>query len=403
MTTLIQRNPMRAVSLGVVAVLVLALFLVVLPGGGSRTLTAHFERATAVYPGTDVRVMGVSIGEVTAVVPDGNSVRVEMKYSDEYKLPADAKAAVVTPTLVADRYVQVFPAYDKGAVMADGGDISLDRTSTPIELDRMYQAIDDLSTTLGPKSGSTSGALGNLLSAGAKALNGNGTLGSRTLRNLSAAADTFAQNRGPLFDNVRALAEITDTLARNDSTVQAFLTQLTSTSSQLAGERDEIQQVLESLAKVLGTVKGFVHDNRAALGRNVDLLSSLLERVDNQKDALGLVAQKGALAMGNLAVAFEPNTGTFGSRVQIPQGLQLRPDQFLCQTLVNAGAPQSICTVISNLLQPLLPATKDDVSAPAPQNAPSSGGTPSAPPADGSTGSTGKAPSLFSLLGGGRG
>ena len=31
------------------------------------------------------------------------------------------------------------------------------------------------------------------------------------VRNLSEAAETFARNRGPLFDNVRSLAEITDT------------------------------------------------------------------------------------------------------------------------------------------------------------------------------------------------
>ncbi|MGH8939234.1 MAG: MlaD family protein, partial [Actinomycetes bacterium] len=122
-------------SLGAQAVVVLlVLGFLILPGEGSRTVTAHFDRAVAVYPGTDLRVMGVRIGEVTAVVPDGNSVRVEMTYEQEYKLPADAKAAVVTPTLVADRYVQVFPAYADGAALPDGGAIPLTRTQTPIEL-----------------------------------------------------------------------------------------------------------------------------------------------------------------------------------------------------------------------------------------------------------------------------
>ena len=249
--------------------------------------------------------MGVQIGEVTSVVPDGNSVRVEMNYDEEYKLPADAKAAVVTPTLVADRYVQVFPAYGKGAALPDGGDIPLSRTQTPIELDRMFKALDDLSVTLGPKGGETSGALGDLLTAGSKALEGNGELGSQTIRNLSDAAEVFASNRGPLFDNVRSLAAITDTLAANDTTVESFLTHLTSVSGQLEGERDELRTVLKSLARVLGIVKGFVRENREALGTDVELLTSLLERVDNQKDNLGLVVQKGSSAMSNLAIAFE--------------------------------------------------------------------------------------------------
>ena len=40
----------------VVALIVLGFFL--LRGGDDRVVTAHFDRAIAVYPGTDLRVMG---------------------------------------------------------------------------------------------------------------------------------------------------------------------------------------------------------------------------------------------------------------------------------------------------------------------------------------------------------
>lgn len=380
----------------------LLLTFLVFPRDGSRTVTAHFDRAVAVYPGTHLRVMGVRVGEVTAVVPEGNSVRVEMTYDKAYKLPADAKAAVVTPTLVADRYVQVFPAYSKGPAMADHGDIPLARTQTPIELDRMFKSLDDLAVTLGPKAGSTSGALDNLLTAGAKALDGNGALGSKTIRNLSHAAEVFADNRGPLFENVRALAGITDTLAANDTTVQAFMADLASVSEQFAGERDELRDVVASLARVLGTVKGFVHENRATLGKDLELLSSLLERVDNQKDALGLVVQKGSLAMSNLALSFESGTGTFGSRVQIAPGIQFRPDQFLCQTLVNIGTPEAVCSMLTNLLQPLLPATSGAAAA-SPTGSTAETTTPAAPTEDSTpspSGTQSGLPALLELLGG---
>ena len=48
------------------------------------------------------------------MIPEGNSVRVEMEYDAEVDVPADAKAVVVTPTLVADRFVQLTPVYDEG-------------------------------------------------------------------------------------------------------------------------------------------------------------------------------------------------------------------------------------------------------------------------------------------------
>ena len=401
MTGWSRRNQMIAAAIPV-ALLLLA--FLVFPRDGSRTVTAHFDRAVAVYPGTDLRVMGVQVGEVTAVVPDGNSVRVEMVYDEEYKLPAGASAAVVTPTLVADRYVQVFPAYGKGAVMADGGVIPLGRTQTPIELDRMFKALDDLSLTLGPKAGSTDGALDNLLTAGTKALDGNGELGSRTIRSLSAAAETFASNRGPLFDNVRSLAEITDTLAENDATVEAFLKHLTSVSGQLEGEREELRAVFASLARVLGIVKDFVRENRKVLGDDVELLASLLQRVDNQKENLGLVVQKGSSALSNLAIAFESGTGTYGSRINIPQGIFNRPDQFICQTLENSipNLPPSVCLAIGTLLKPLLPATSGANAASATEPGQGDPTDPSTTPEPIQSGPKIKLPSLFDLLGGGR-
>jgi phospholipid/cholesterol/gamma-HCH transport system substrate-binding protein len=206
--------------------------------------------------------------------------------------------------------------------------------------------------------------LANLLESSSKAFEGNGELGAETIRNLSAAADTFARNRGPLFDNVRALAELTNTLADNDDTVQDFLKSLSSVSDQLAGERDDLESMLAALADVLSIIEDFIHENRAILGEDIERFASVLERVERQKDALGLVVQKGPLAMGNLAVAYEPGSRTFGSRVQIAPGIQFRPDQFLCQVvLVATEAPPTACALIETLLTPLLPATSGAAAA----------------------------------------
>ncbi len=105
--------------------------------------------------------------------------------------------------------------------------------------------------------------------------------------------------------------------------------------------------------------------------------------------------------MGNLALAFDPSTGTYGSRVQITPGLQFRPDQFLCQTLVNIGTPEAACTMLTDLLKPLLPAS----SAPA-ASVPQPGTTDSAscrrpPPTRRRPARLASLPALLDLLGGG--
>ena len=111
------------------------------------------------------------------------------------------------------------------------------------------------------------------------------------------------------------------------------------------------------------------------------------------------MVQKGSLAMSNLALAFEASTGTYGSRVQIAPGIQFRPDQFLCQTLVNVGTPESVCSMLTDLLKPLLPATAG-TAAPLPTTTdvlPEPAVGSKTPPAGTQSG----LPALLGLLGGG--
>ena len=73
-------------------VMVAALTAILWPSGPQTHVTAYFERATGVYPGTEVRILGVKVGKVTKVTPKGNMVEVEMAYDAKYKVPAGAQA-----------------------------------------------------------------------------------------------------------------------------------------------------------------------------------------------------------------------------------------------------------------------------------------------------------------------
>ena len=97
--------------------------------------------------------------------------------------------------------------------MADGADIALPDTAVPVELDRIYASLRDLSEALGPNGVNKDGTLDHLLEAGAKALDGQGARGNQMIRQLSEAAATFGEGGGRLFDTVSELATFTNTLA----------------------------------------------------------------------------------------------------------------------------------------------------------------------------------------------
>lgn len=359
MSSILDRLSGRALAVAVAILLAAATFFVILGNGGaSKHVTAHFSRAVAIYPGSELRLMGVRIGSVDAVVPEGDSVRVDMTYDAAYRLPADAKAAIVTPTLVADRFVQVSPAYTSGPVMTDHADIPLDQTATPVELDRIYKSLADLSQALGPNGANKNGALSSLFSAGAKALGGQGALANKTLLEMSQAVQTFGDNSGALFGSVRQLSQLTQTLAANDAFVNQFMGDLAGVSAQLAGERNDLRQALAALAGVVTTVRSFVHDNKAALTSNIKGLASVLGTIASEKSALATAIQLGPLGLSNLTLAYDVKTGSIGSRLQLGPTAQSLGN-VLCDIVVNARIANSglACQILKKITAPLSGAT----------------------------------------------
>ncbi len=347
----------RALAVATAVILLAATFFVVRGDDEVRTVTAHFPRAVSVYEGSEVRILGVKVGRVTAVVPEGNSVRVEMEYDAEEKLPADAKAAVITPTLVADRFVQLTPAYTGGPVMQDGADIPLPDSGVPVELDRIYSSLRDLSKALGPNGVNKDGTLDHLLRAGARNLEGEGRLGNQMIRNLSAATATFGRGSGDLFGTVTELAKFTEVLGNNDRLVRAFMKDLAGVSSVLAGERVELSRALDAVSRSVGAVEGFVKNNRTALVTDLEKITRVMKTINSERDSLDTVLRVGPLALGNLAVAFNTQTGSIGSRIGL-EGTFGNPDGLLCAIVMQSDMPRPsknlACEIFTQLLEPVV-------------------------------------------------
>ena len=349
---LVKRIP-KPLLIAVMLLAVVGAYLVLRPGAETRTATAHFSRAVSVFEDTEVRILGVPVGRVTAVVPQGDTVRVEMEYDAEYPVPEDAKAVIITPTLTADRFIQLTPAYTDGAKLADGAVIEVEDTGTPIELDRIYKSLSDVTRALGPNGVNRDGTLNNVLKAGSRFLDGQGAKANATIVNMSRAVEVFADGSGDLFGTVRALDEFSTALAANDAAVSRFMGNLGAVSQQLADEKDELAAALSNLAGVLAKVEQFVRGNRELLTKDVENLTRILGVMATERTALETVLDIGPAAMGNLHIAFDPESGTIGSRLNF-QGNVQDLDNFLCILVRNAGISESgqACQLFKGLLEP---------------------------------------------------
>src|SRR6476661_9991350 len=182
---LLSKGGLRVLALVAGLLLLLGLVTVLRGGNDVKTATAYFPRAVHVYADSEVSVLGVAVGKVTRVVPEGTQVRVDFEYDAERKIPADAFAVFVEPTLVADRALQLAPVYDGGPVLADGAVIPLARTNIPIELDEFNANLTRLADALGPNGANRDGAVSRAVQVGADNLSGQGQQLNTTLTNVS--------------------------------------------------------------------------------------------------------------------------------------------------------------------------------------------------------------------------
>jgi phospholipid/cholesterol/gamma-HCH transport system substrate-binding protein len=202
-------------------------------------------------------------------------------------------------------------------VLADSADIPLRRTASPVELDEVYGALNELSVALGPAGANRDGALSRLVDVGAANLAGNGATLGQTVADLSRAVRTLADGRDDLAGVVRDLAVFTRALAANDRQVRQFNTLLGTVAGQLAGERTVLAAAVANLATALGEVATFVRDNRAALHADVAGLARLSGVLARQRAALAEVLDTAPLALGNLNNAYNASAGTLDTRNQL--------------------------------------------------------------------------------------
>jgi len=363
---------------GVIVALVAAFAVTLLTGGeAQKTLTATFPRTVSLYKGSDVRVLGVPIGKVTSVTPQATDVKVTMTYDPDVKIPADAEAVIISPSIVGDRFVQLTPVFQDGdTVMADGAELDASRTSTPLELDEIYGSIDQLTVALGPDGANENGALSDLLDSAAKNWGGQGEQFHQTISDISKLTGTLDDNKDELFGTAAQLEQFISTLAKNDKTVRRFNQSMGQVSTMLSGEREELSASLRNLAVAMGQVSSFVKDNREVLGSNIKGLNRVAKILVKQRSALDEILKFAPVALANLSLTYNPEAGTLDTRANLGELLnqvQSDPATLLCGLVNQADHNGQICGVIKDAL-PRPSAFAGGGQAAAPQFDPSLGG-----------------------------
>jgi phospholipid/cholesterol/gamma-HCH transport system substrate-binding protein len=326
----------------------------------NNTVVAYFPEANALYAGDRVEVMGYRVGAIDKIEPAGDKMKVTLHYANKYKVPANAAAVVLNPTLVASRVIQFEPPYKGGPVLADNAVIPIERTQVPVEFDDLRNSITNIVSKLGPSKQQPKGPFGEVIESLADGLAGKGKQINATLNNLSQALTALNEGRGDFFAVLRSLALFVSALHQDDRQFAAFNQNLAQFSDSLTSADQALADATQKTDDLLATARPFFATNRDVLAHDVNNLSEVTTAIvqptpfDGLETTLHVLPHLGA----NSLAFYEPAHGAITSLPMIPYFAN--PMQFICSA-IQAGSRlgyQDSAELCAQYLAPILDAIK---------------------------------------------
>jgi phospholipid/cholesterol/gamma-HCH transport system substrate-binding protein len=285
------RRPLPVVATSAIAVaIVIALIAAagIFLRGGEETyrLTAYFPRAIGLFERSTVRVLGVEVGRITEVSPEGDRVRVAMDVREDVKVPRNASAIIVPISLISDRYVQLAPVWRGGQALRDGDEIPLERGVAPAELDDLLATLKNFLEAVEPGTADEPGALGRLIQNAEKAVAGRGPQLGETIDTLAVLLDALSRNVSSVDATIVNLDRLFTELSTHDVALQATNRNLATVMGALAQEEQALASGTGNLASLVSELGSLVREHRSDLEADLEILADVSDVLIRQKKHL---------------------------------------------------------------------------------------------------------------------
>ncbi|MEZ0365783.1 MlaD family protein [Mycobacterium sp. pUA109] len=181
-------------------------------GSSSREDAAYcaiLPDTVGLYVGNPVTQMGYQIGKVTSIDANPTQVRVDFSVAEGRPLPHDVKAVIRSPSILADRALELVGNYSGGARLDGGSCISLDHSFSPKTISEVVGSAYNFINSINPD-GSTN--IDDTVRGVDQLVHNNGAGVNQLLTRTSSMLDSPDQAISEIGSIVRNTAELTATL-----------------------------------------------------------------------------------------------------------------------------------------------------------------------------------------------
>jgi len=297
--------------------------------GSGREYKAIFTTASMLEKGDDVRVAGVSVGEVKKVEHyERNHAIITFRVKSDVPLTTASRAEVRFLNLVGDRYLALEAGANAGAERLDEGDtLPVEQTSPALDLTTLFNGFKPLFQALKPEQ------VNELSMNLVQVLQGEGGTIQGLLQKTASLTTTLADRDeliGQVVDNLNATME---TVNSRSEQVTQLVVELKGWMTDLAADREVIGSSLDNISDLTVEVAGLLKGARPVLKSDIAQLRKLAKLLNKKQNRDVIVELFDRLPE---SMSDQTRTGTYGSwynyyvcgfsgEIKLPAGLDDLP------------------------------------------------------------------------------
>jgi phospholipid/cholesterol/gamma-HCH transport system substrate-binding protein len=274
-----------------VVMLVLTGFLFMIFGqyrsGAENKFSAIFTDASRLKSGDSVRAAGLRVGTVVRVSaqPD-DKVLVTFSADRGVVLTTGTKAAIRYLNLVGDRYLELLDGPGSTRILPAGSQIPLERTAPALDLDLLLGGLKPVISGLNPQD------VNALTSSLIQVMQGQGDTLQSLLSRSTSFTNAIADNSQVVQQLIDNLNTVMGTLDRSGDDFSGSIDRLQRLVSGLSADRDPIAAAIDALDTGTASVADLLTNARPPLAGTVDQLNRIAPLLDSDKDRLDIALQK---------------------------------------------------------------------------------------------------------------
>ena len=323
-----------------------------------NTYSAYFTEANGLFVGDEIRILGVAVGTVDKIEPQPAGSKVTFSVDKQYSIPADARAAILSPSLVTSRAIQLVPVYSGGPKLSAGGSIPLNRTAVPVEWDDFRKQLEKLTDALQPTGPGGVNSVGEFINSAADNVRGQGDTARDTVIKLSEAISALGDHADDIFSTVRNLQLLVSALYSSRDLLASFNQNLASVTTLLTNTPNEVANAVKSVDGALTDLRDFLAENREAVGVTFDRLSSVTTALNDSRADIKQILHIAPTVFQNFLNIYQPAQSAMTGIIALNNFADI--PQWICSA-IEAASRARLSRVSKLCLQYLNPIIKNRI------------------------------------------